>query len=512
MPRALLSVTDKSGLAAFASGLADLGWELVSTGGTAGLIRSQGIPVLDVAQVTGFPEMLDGRIKTLHPKVHGGLLGDVEKESHRQQMTEAGIEAFDLAVVNLYAFEATVTQDNCTWEDAIENIDIGGPAMIRAAAKNHSSVAVIVDPLDYDEFLRELNETGSISLATKQKLAAKAYSHTALYDSMISRWLCGQIGEDKPGELSFGYRLAQELRYGENPHQKAALYLDPLGKGGVARASQLNGKELSYNNLLDADAAWELVCDLEPGSVAIIKHGNPCGTASLGSLAASFEAARRADPISAFGGIAACNGVIDEEAAQAMTVKGSFLEVVIGPEVTPEALAIFRTRSGWGANVRVLAAEVSPAKAYPTLRTIRGGVLVQDSDEDPQTEWRVVTDRQPTDEERAALEFAWKIIPHVKSNAILCAVKGELLGTGAGQMNRVQSVRLSLEQAGERAKGAVLASDAFFPFPDSILTAAEAGITAVIQPGGSKKDGDVIAAANEKGIAMIMTGVRHFRH
>lgn len=512
MPRALLSVTDKSGLAAFASGLADLGWELVSTGGTAGLIRSQGIPVLDVAQVTGFPEMLDGRIKTLHPKVHGGLLGDVSKEGHRQQMADAGIEAFDLAVVNLYAFEATVTQDDCTWEDAIENIDIGGPAMIRAAAKNHDSVSIIVDPLDYQGFLDELKAQGSISQATRQKLAAKAYSHTALYDSMISRWLSDQIGQGTPDELSFGYRLAQELRYGENPHQKAALYLDPLGKGGVARASQLNGKELSYNNLLDADAAWELVCDLEPGSVAIIKHGNPCGAASLGSLAASFEAARQADPISAFGGIAACNGVIDEEAAQAMTIKGSFLEVVIGSEVTPEALAIFRTRSGWGPNVRVLEAEISPAKAYPTLRTIRGGVLVQDSDEDPQTDWQVVTDRQPTEEERAALEFAWKIIPHVKSNAILCAVKGELLGTGAGQMNRVQSVRLSLEQAGEKAKGAVLASDAFFPFPDSILTAAEAGITAVIQPGGSKKDGDVIAAANEKGIAMIMTGVRHFRH
>lgn len=511
MPRALLSVTDKTGLAEFAGALADLGWELVSTGGTAALIRSQGIPVIEVAQVTGFPEMLDGRVKTLHPKVHGGLLGIASNEDHLRQMAEAGIEPFDLAVVNLYAFEATVTK-GCSWDEAIENIDIGGPTMVRAAAKNHASVSVIVDPKDYDGYLEELNEQGSISLETRRRLAAKAYRHTALYDSMVSRWLTSQLGEEMPDELSFGYRLAQGLRYGENPHQKAALYLDPLGKGGAARAAQLNGKELSYNNLLDSDAAWELACDLEPGSVAIIKHGNPCGAASLGDLAASFAAARRADPISAFGGIAACHGVIDEAAALALTVKGSFLEVVIGTEVTPEALAVFQNRAGWGANVRVLVAEASPATCYPTIRAIRGGVLVQDSDEDPGLDWKVVTDRQPTAEEMSSLQFAWKIIPHVKSNAILCAFGGELLGTGAGQMNRVQSVRLALEQAGERAKGAVLASDAFFPFPDSIITAAEAGITAVVQPGGSKKDSDVIAAANEKGIAMIMTGVRHFRH
>lgn len=511
MPRALLSVTDKTGLAELAGALADLGWELVSTGGTAALIRSQGVPVLEVSQVTGFPEMLDGRVKTLHPKVHGGLLGIASSDDHVRQMAEAGIEPFDLAVVNLYAFEATVTK-GASWDEAIENIDIGGPTMVRAAAKNHASVSVLVDPADYEGFLTELNEQGAISLETRRRLAAKAYRHTALYDSMVSRWLTGQIGEEMPDELSFGYRLAQGLRYGENPHQKAALYLDPLGRGGVARASQLNGKELSYNNLLDSDAAWELACDLEPGSVAIIKHGNPCGAASLGDLATSFAAARKADPISAFGGIAACHGVIDEAAALALTVKGSFLEVVIGTEVTPEALEIFRNRAGWGANVRVLAAEVSPAAAYPTIRTIRGGALVQDSDEDPGTEWKAVTERQPTPEERSALEFAWKIIPHVKSNAILCASGGELLGTGAGQMNRVQSVRLALDQAGERATGAVLASDAFFPFPDSIYTAAEAGITAIIQPGGSKKDPDVIAAANEKGIAMILTGVRHFRH
>lgn len=511
MPRALLSVTDKSGLVELASALADLGWELVSTGGTAALIRSQGIPVKEVSEVTGFPEMLDGRVKTLHPKVHGGLLGIRENRDHLGQMEAAGIEPFDLAVVNLYAFEATVKKD-CSWDEAIENIDIGGPTMVRAAAKNHASVSIIVDPADYEGFLAELSEKGSVSLSTRRRLAAKAYRHTALYDSMVSRWLSEQIGEGLPDELSFGYRLAQGLRYGENPHQKAALYLDPLGKGGVARASQLNGKELSYNNLLDADAAWELVCDLEPGSVAIIKHGNPCGCASLGSLPESFAAARKADAISAFGGIAACNGVIDLAAAQALTVKGSFLEVVIGTEVTPEALEIFRNRAGWGANVRVLAADLSPAASYPTVRTIRGGALIQDSDEDPCSPWSAATQRQPTEEELAALKFAWKVIPHVKSNAILCALPGELIGTGAGQMNRVQSVRLSLEQAGERAKGAVLASDAFFPFPDSIHTAAEAGITAIIQPGGSKKDAEVIAAADEKGIAMILTGVRHFRH
>jgi len=510
MPRALLSLTDKSGAVEFARGLAGMGFELLSTGGTAQALRDAGLAVTDVSEVTGFPEMLDGRVKTLHPLVHGGLLGDVRLESHRHQMAEAGIEPISVVAVNLYAFEKTVTNPH-TPEEAVESIDIGGPAMIRAAAKNHANVAVVVDPADYDAVLASLAD-GTIN-ARYQSLAAKAFRHTAFYDSMVSRYLTQGSGEELFTEtLTFGYRRSLSLRYGENSHQRGALYVDPLAKPGIAQAKQLYGKELSYNNILDAEAAWELVADLPAGACAIIKHGNPCGAALGSTQGASYRVARASDPISAFGGIAAFHGVVDEETAEAMAEKGNFLEVVIGLGYTPEALDVFKNRAGWGQDVRLLEASLPPTEQTLTLRAVRGGVLVQESDEDPGNEWTVVTQRAPTDEEAAALRMAWAIVPHVKSNAIVIADSLRLLGVGAGQMNRVQSVRLALEQAGTGAQGAALASDAFFPFPDSIETAAAAGVSAVIQPGGSKKDADVITKADELGIAMVVTGTRHFRH
>lgn len=508
--RALLSVTDKTGIVDFARALVGFGFELISTGGTAKALRDAGLTVADVSEVTGFPEMLDGRVKTLHPLVHGGLLGDVREASHREQMAEAGIQPIRLLCVNLYAFEKTVT-GNPTFEEAIESIDIGGPAMIRAAAKNHANVAVVVDPDDYELVVAEL-AVGTLD-TIHTKLAAKAFRHTAFYDSMVSRWLTEQAGEDPFQEtLTVGYRRIQAFRYGENPHQSGALFADPLGAPGIAQAIQLWGKELSYNNINDSQGAWELVADLPPGSCAIIKHGNPCGAAHGRDQGESYRLARESDPISAFGGIAAFHGEIDVAAAEAMIEKGNFLEVVIGTGFTEEAFRMFQERSGWGRDVRLLAAPLPASRASLSIKSVRGGAIVQDSDEDPGYEWTVATKLAPTEDQMAALRFQWPIIPHVKSNAIVVGTSNRLLGVGAGQMNRVQSVRLALEQAGEGARGAVLASDAFFPFPDSIETAAKAGIAAIAQPGGSKRDADVIAAADELGIAMVLTGVRHFLH
>ena len=510
MPRALLSVTDKTGLVEFGRALADRGFELISTGGTAKALREAGLTVRDVADVTGFPEMLDGRVKTLHPKVHGGLLGDCRKESHVQQMADAGIEGFDIVAVNLYAFERTVSGEH-SLDDAVESIDIGGPAMVRATAKNFANVAVVVDPGDYNTVV-DAWDAGTLE-DQRQGLAAKAFRHTAFYDSMIARYLSGASSEELFHETyTLGLRRSMTMRYGENPHQRAALYVDPLGAPGIAQAKQLWGKELSYNNFLDSDAAWELVADLPEGACAIIKHGNPCGAALGEDQGDSYRIAKQSDPISAFGGIAAFHGIVDLAAAEAMTEKGNFLEVVIGTGFTEDALEIFKTRSGWGQDVRLLEAPLPPAEPNLILRTIRGGMLIQDSDEEPTENWKVVTERQPTEDEWSALRMAWRIVPHVKSNAIVLAGKNRLYGVGAGQMNRVQSVRLAIEQAGEHTKESALASDAFFPFPDSIETAAAAGITCVIQPGGSKKDQEVIDRANELGIAMIFTGVRHFRH
>lgn len=508
MPRALLSVTDKTGLVEFASALVARGYGLVSTGGTAKALRSAGLAVEDVSDVTGFPEMLDGRIKTLHPAVHGGLLADVRLESHRQAIAQHGIEPFDIVAVNLYAFEKTVTSPH-EWDDAVESIDIGGPAMVRAAAKNHANVTVLVDPGDYRLALESKNLP-----ELRPRLAAKAFRHTAYYDSMVARYLTEAVGEDPLAAetLTIGYERSMGFRYGENPHQAGSLYRDPLGAPGIAQARQLWGKELSYNNLADADGAWELVADLPEGACAIIKHGNPCGAAVGADLGESYRLARSSDTVSAFGGIAAFHGEIDLRAAEAMAEKGNFLEVVIGTGFTEEALAVFRERSGWGQDVRLLAAPLPGAARSLCVKSIRGGAVVQWSDQDPGLEWQFPTERKPSPEELASMRFLWSVVPHVKSNAIVVGKATRLLGTGAGQMNRVQSVRLALEQAGGDAKGAALASDAFFPFPDSVETAAAAGISAIVQPGGSKKDADVIAKADELGIAMAFTGVRHFRH
>ncbi|AIE85643.1 bifunctional phosphoribosylaminoimidazolecarboxamide formyltransferase/IMP cyclohydrolase [Fimbriimonas ginsengisoli] len=509
MKRALLSVTDKTGIVDFARSLSERGFEIVSTGGTAREIRQAGIPVVEVSEVTGFPEMLDGRVKTLHPMIHGGLLGDVRLESHRAAMLDAGIQPIEVVAVNLYAFEKTVSEPH-TAEEAIESIDIGGPAMIRAAAKNHDNLFVVVDPGDYGQVLAAIDaEDASIRLS----LAAKAFRHTAFYDSMISRYLTNAAGESPYSDtVTVGLRQASPFRYGENPHQRGALYHDPLGQPGLCRARQLWGMEMGYNNWNDADGAWELVADLPGTACAITKHGNPCGAAVAETYGDAFRLARDSDPISAFGGVVAINGLLDEEAAEAMVEKGNKLDVVIATGFTDGALRMFQDRKGWGQEVRLLAAPLPPSEVSVGFRSIRGGALVQDTDEDPGLEWRVVTKLVPSEEQMAALRFLWRVIPHVKSNAIVVGSAGRLRGVGAGQMNRVQSVRLALEQAGETARGGVLASDAFFPFPDSIETAAAAGIAAIVQPGGSKKDPDVIAKADELGIAMCFTGVRHFRH
>ncbi len=505
MPRALLSVTDKTGLLDFARGLVDRGYELLSTGGTAKALRQGGLSVQDVSSVTGFPEILDGRVKTLHPLIHGGLLGDVRLESHRAQMAEHGIAPISVVCVNLYAFEQTVTGEH-TRDEAIESIDIGGPAMLRAAAKNHANVWVVVDPADYLVVMADL-ASGSL----KGELASKAFRHTAYYDSMVSRYLTGEDWPDAE-TLTFGFRRREKFRYGENPHQAGALYLDPLGQQGLSRARQLWGLEMGYNNWNDANGAWELVADLPTPACAITKHGNPCGAAVAATFGDSFRLARDADPISAFGGVVAINGLLDIEAAGAMVEKGNKLDVIIATSFSPEALAMFHERKGWGQDVRLLEAPLPPPLKTLTVRTIRGGALIQESDEDPSTEWRVVTEKAPSEDQMEGLRFLWKVIPHVKSNAIVVGSNGLLLGVGAGQMNRVQSVRLALEQAGDKRRGACLASDAFFPFPDSVEAATAAGISAIVQPGGSRKDSDVIAKANELGVAMVFTGVRHFLH
>ncbi|HEY0865823.1 MAG TPA: bifunctional phosphoribosylaminoimidazolecarboxamide formyltransferase/IMP cyclohydrolase [Fimbriimonas sp.] len=508
--RALLSVTDKSGVVDFARSLSQLGFELVSTGGTARALREAGLAVRDVSEITGFPEMMDGRIKTLHPKVHGGLLGDLRLPGHVSAMQEQGIEPIAVVCVNLYAFEKTVTGEH-DLEEAIESIDIGGPAMIRAAAKNHANVYVVVDPTDYGTVVGALGSGEDEGL--KLRLAAKAFRHTAFYDSMIGRYLTERAGEGLYTDtVTLGYRRLSPFRYGENPHQRGALYSDPLGQPGLSKARQVWGLEMGYNNWNDADGAWELVCDLSGPACAITKHGNPCGAAVGSSFAESFRLARDADPISAFGGVVAFNGPVDAETAEALCEKGNKLDVVIATRFEEGALELFRQGKGWRQEARLLEAPPVPSEPGLTVRGIRGGALLQDTDEDPSTEWRVVTKKAPTEEQMEALRFQWRIIPHVKSNAIVVGDRIRLLGVGAGQMNRVQSVRLAIEGAGEAVKGAVLASDAFFPFPDSIEALAAAGISAVVQPGGSKKDADVIAKADELGVAMVFTGVRHFRH
>jgi phosphoribosylaminoimidazolecarboxamide formyltransferase/IMP cyclohydrolase len=521
--RALVSVSDKTGLVDFARTLAERGVEILSTGGTARTLKDAGLAIKDVAEHTGFPEMMDGRLKTLHPKVHGGLLAIRGNAGHDAAVIAHGIAPIDLLVVNLYPFEATVAR-GAAFAECIENVDIGGPAMIRAAAKNHAGVAVVVEPTDYARVLDEMAEHGgATTLALRKALAAKAYARTAAYDAAISGWFADELGERAPVWRAFGGRLAQELRYGENPHQHAAFYLSGERRLGVATATQHQGKELSYNNLNDTDAAFELVAEFDPAvapAVAIIKHANPCGVATGATLAEAYAKALRCDPVSAFGGIIALNGNIDEATAKEIT--GIFTEVVIAPNATEEAKAIFAAKK----NLRLLTTGglPDPRGAGLTLRSLAGGFLMQSRDNAVVNDMqlKVVTKRQPTAQELADLKFAFRVAKHVKSNAIVYAKGGATVGIGAGQMSRIDSASIAALKSAEAAKaageaeplakGSVVASDAFFPFADGLLAAAEAGATAVIQPGGSMRDDEVIKAADEKGLAMVITGTRHFRH
>ncbi|MGR3782982.1 MAG: bifunctional phosphoribosylaminoimidazolecarboxamide formyltransferase/IMP cyclohydrolase [Albimonas sp.] len=519
--RALLSVSDKTGLTDLARALHQAGTELVSTGGTAKAIREAGLPVRDVSELTGFPEMMDGRVKTLHPKVHGGLLALRDDAGHVAAMADHEILPIDLLVVNLYPFEATVAS-GAGPDDCIENIDIGGPAMIRAAAKNHAFVAVVTDPEDYAPLLEAVAEGGTTP-ALRTRLAATAYARTAAYDAAVSAWMAGHAGETAPRRRAFAGTLAQTLRYGENPHQSAAFYTTGSNRPGVATAKQLQGKELSWNNINDTDAAFECVAEFDPAdgpACVIVKHANPCGVAQGSSPAEAWARALACDSTSAFGGIVALNMELDAETAA--EIAKIFTEVVIAPSVTPEAEAIFAAKK----NLRLLTTGGLPAVGEPTtsFRQVAGGFLVQDRDNgrlDPGA-LTVATKRKPTSSEMADLLFAWKVAKHVKSNAIVYARDGATVGVGAGQMSRVDSTRIAARKAEDMArtlglaespaKGSVVASDAFFPFADGLLTAAEAGATAVIQPGGSMRDAEVIAAADEAGLAMVFTGMRHFRH
>ncbi|HEY3174773.1 MAG TPA: bifunctional phosphoribosylaminoimidazolecarboxamide formyltransferase/IMP cyclohydrolase [Candidatus Polarisedimenticolia bacterium] len=512
--RALLSVFDKTGIVAFARGLSEGGVEIISTGGTARALSEAGVAVREVADLTGFPEMLDGRVKTLHPRVHGGLLAVRSNPDHMRQIREQGIEPIDLVAVNLYPFEETARRGGADLDEVIEMIDIGGPAMIRSASKNFAGVAVVVDPRDYERVLAEVSSTGSVSEATRLELAARAFAHTAAYDALIADYLSRRAepaGRSSfPDVLPLAFTKALDLRYGENPHQAAALYADPLERiPSAAGARQLQGKELSFNNILDLDAAWTLVCDFTEPACAIIKHTNPAGAALGSSVADAYRRALAADPVSAFGGIVAFNRQVDAEAVREMS--SLFLEAVIAPGFSVEALEVLKARK----NLRVMetgsTARIAAGRDY---KRVAGGLLVQERDrgsEEP-APLRAVTRRGPTPAELEALAFAWTVVRHVKSNAIVYARGTATVAVGAGQMSRVDSVKLGAAKASLPPRGCVLASDAFFPFRDGVDEAARAGVTAIVQPGGSVKDPEVIAAADEHGIAMVFTGRRHFRH
>lgn len=533
--RALISVSDKEGLAVFAKGLIGFGIEIISTGGTARYLKDQGVAVRDVSDLTGFPEILDGRVKTLHPKVHGGILGRRDYPSHQEQMKRHGIEPIDLVVVNLYPFEGTISKAGCTLEEAVEQIDIGGPAMIRSAAKNFHDVAVVVDPDDYPKILEELQRYhGALSPETRMRLATHAFTHTARYDSIISRYLETRLSGETPvlfpQILDLKFEKVQNLRYGENPHQLAAFYRDLMPdqtgavtfEPSVSKARQLHGKEMSFNNFLDANSALELVKEFsEPTAVpttVIVKHNNPCGVAASESLVEAYRMAKTTDPVSAFGGVAAFNKHVDSETAREIAT--TFMEVVVAPGFDEEALEVLRKKK----DLRLL--EIGPISQHQShgmdFRRVVGGLLLQERDlgriEDIK-QFRVVTTRRPTEEEYQGLAFAWKVAKHVKSNAIVFAradfedrQASQTIGIGAGQMSRVDSVRLAAQKAVLPVSGCVMASDAFFPFRDGLDEAAKAGVKAVIEPGGSIRDEEVIKAANEHGMAMVFTGMRHFRH
>jgi len=508
--RALISVSNKEGIIPFAKQLSELGVEVISTGGTKKALQEAGIPVISISEVTGFPEILDGRVKTLHPMIHGGLLAIRENEHHRLQLEEHNITPIDLVVVNLYPFQQTIARKNVTFADAIENIDIGGPTMLRAAAKNHQYVTVVVDPTDYETVLQELKENGAVSKETNLRLAAKVFRHTAAYDAVIAEYLTNIAGEVYPESLTVTFEKRQDLRYGENPHQQAAFYKKPLGSSfSIAAANQLHGKELSYNNINDANAALQVVKEFsEPAAVAV-KHMNPCGVGIGNTISEAFTRAYEADPTSIFGGIVALNREVDKETA--LKMHEIFLEIIIAPSFNREAVEILTQKK----NIRLLTIDFTAEKKKESfVVSVQGGLLVQDEDiyslDDANI--TVPTKRQPTEREWADLKLAWKVVKHVKSNAIVLAKDQMTIGVGAGQMNRVGAAKIAIEQAGEKANGSALASDAFFPMDDTVEAAAKAGVTAIIQPGGSIRDADSIKKADEYGIAMVFTGVRHFKH
>jgi phosphoribosylaminoimidazolecarboxamide formyltransferase/IMP cyclohydrolase len=506
--RALLAVFDKGGLVELATALTELGVALVSSGGTAKALGDAGLPVTPVEEVTGSPEMLDGRVKTLHPRIHAGILADRRKEDHLAQLAADGIEPFDLVVVNLYPFRETVAA-GAEVDDVIEKIDIGGPAMVRAAAKNFESVGVVVEPTRYAAVIEELREHGGLTRSTRRALAAAAYAHTAAYDAAVASWFASQTAAEDalPSYVGLAYERISELRYGENPHQRGALYRESATAGPLGGAAVLQGKEMSFNNWLDAYAAYELVSALPEQAAVIVKHNNPCGVAAKGSPAASYRAAFACDEVSAFGGIVAFHGEVDLDAAKAMA--DVFTEVVVAPSYTAAASAVLSERT----NLRVVAAPILTGAGLD-IRPLPGGALVQDRDAVTETrdDWKVVSSREPTPQDWADLELAWTISWRVKSNTIVLVKDAATVGVGAGQMSRVDSSWIAVRKAGERARDAVMASDAFFPFPDALEVAADAGVTAVIHPGGSKGDEDVLAAAEARGMAVVLTGIRHFRH
>ncbi|KTB47575.1 bifunctional phosphoribosylaminoimidazolecarboxamide formyltransferase/IMP cyclohydrolase [Dehalogenimonas alkenigignens] len=510
--RAILSVSDKTGLEAFAVELGKLGWEIFSTGGTKKSLTQAGVPVHAISDITGFPEILDGRVKTLHPMVHGGILARRDKADHMSQLSENKITPIDMVVVNLYPFVQTVSRAGVSLEEALENIDIGGPAMIRASAKNYPGVIIVTDPADYPLLIEKLRG-GGLSPDERKRLAQKAFQHTAMYDTAIAQYLW-QGSAGFPDNMTLALKKRYNLRYGENPHQAAAFYAEHrVGAGqnsGITWAEQLWGKELSFNNILDADAAWATATDFEAPTVAIVKHTNPCGLASRDDVAEAYQRAFEGDPVSAYGGIVAVNRTLTAGMAEAM--RGTFYEISIAPDYEEAALVILRKRK----DLRILKARLPAAETQPALnyRHVKGGLLVQQADALPEDQitLKPVTRRQPTKEEYEDLRFAFRAVKHIKSNAIVLVKDKMLLGMGAGQPNRVTSVDIAVKRAGEKAKGSVMASDAMFPFNDSVLQAAAAGIAAIVQPGGSIRDEDSIKAADENGIAMVVTGVRHFLH
>ncbi len=510
MKRALVSVSDKTGLVPFVQGLTECGYEIISTGGTKKALEAAGIQTIGISDVTGFPEIMDGRVKTLHPKVHGALLCVRNNPDHVKQLQELNIDYIDLVCVNLYPFKETVQKPGVSHEEIIENIDIGGPSMLRSASKNYQSIPVLCDPSDYETVLSEIKENGETTLATRERLAAKVFRHTARYDAMIADYLTKKCDEMFPESMTITFDKVQDLRYGENPHQKAAFYKGMNPQYSLANATQLHGKELSYNNIQDGNAAIEVLKDFEGQCAAVgLKHMNPCGVGVGPTIEAAWDKAYEADPVSIFGGIVALNGKVEESLAEKLSK--IFLEIIIAPDFSEEALEILTRKK----NIRLMKLDTTLSVNTSLKYTnVNDGLLVQDMDAHVirEEDLRCVTNRKPTDEEMKQLLFGWKVVKHVKSNAIVLAKDDMTIGVGAGQMNRVGAAKIAIEQAGEKAKGSIMASDAFFPMPDTVEEAVKAGVTAIIQPGGSIKDQLSIDVCNEHGIAMVYTGIRHFKH